>query len=65
MKPVKQTKKYKAIAGHVLPIYYQGSIIRIVESEETPIDIDALEYEPRIQFDKALAKKIIIETGDK
>lgn len=64
MKQDKQIKKkmYKAAPGIKLPLYYKGSIIRIGE-EPVEIDIEALGYEPKIQFQKAIKDKQIIETG--
>lgn len=61
---VAEVKKYKSAPGYMLPIYYKGSIIRINEESQAEIDIEALEYEPKIQFKKALELKHIIETGD-
>ena len=77
MKPVKLIKqpslepiapdlvKVKAVPGVILPIFYKGSIIRIGENESVEIDLNALLYEPRIQFQSALDNKQIIKVGDK
>lgn len=54
---------YRATAGHVLPISYKGSIIHIGTNEAVEIDVEALAYEPRIQFEKALADKQIVIEG--
>lgn len=55
-------KMYVAAHGHALPIFYKGSIIYI---SETPVEIDlrALSYEAQHQFQTALDRKQIMETG--
>lgn len=54
---------YRATAGHILPLSYKGSIIHIGTSEAVEIDVEALAYEPRIQFERALADKQIVVEG--
>jgi hypothetical protein len=57
-------KKFSATAGHTLPIFYKGSIIKIVESEAVEIEIKLLGYESKAQFLKALDDKQIYEVGE-
>jgi hypothetical protein len=54
----------KAAAGHILPVFYKGSIIRIGETEAVEIDWNLLEFESKHQLEKALAQKNIIEIGE-
>lgn len=61
-KEKKEAKKFKAAEGQQLPIFYKGSIIRI-GNEPVEIDVDALGYESKIQFQQALKDKSIIEVG--
>jgi hypothetical protein len=55
--------RYRATKGHTLPISYKGSIIHIGTTEAVEIDVEALAYEPRIQFMKALRDKQIFVEG--
>jgi hypothetical protein len=65
VKPTSSIKKVKAQKGQMLPIFYNGSIINIGDQDWVEIDIEALGYEPKIQFQKALAQKNIFEMGAK
>lgn len=72
MKPDKQIRKnkndqicsYKANAGHDLPIFYKGSIIRIGEGAAVEIDKNFLGFEAKHQLANALEKKYIFEIGE-
>lgn len=63
-KKISTVKLVKASPGHVLPIFYKGSIIRIGETDAVEIDLDLLQYEPKHQLTRALALKNIIEIGE-
>lgn len=66
MKQVKKTsqvKQIKAADGHVLPVFYKGSIIHIDDKATVEIDFGLLKYEPKIQLEQALKDKIIFELG--
>ena len=54
---------YRATKGHVLPLSYKGSIIHIGTNEAVEIDVEALDYEPREQFEKALRENQIVVEG--
>lgn len=58
-------KQVQATPGHVLPIFYKGSIIRIDETSSFEIDTTAFTYEASVQFFKALNDKQIFEIGAK
>ncbi len=60
---VQIVKRYKATKGHMLPLFYKGSIIHIGTLESVEIDESLLEYEPRHQFEKALRDKHIVVEG--
>ena len=62
--PPTGSRKYLATSKHMLPILYKGSIIYIGETTHVEIDFEALGYEPKIQFLKALKQKQIIEVGE-
>jgi len=63
LKPAIKIKKVKTIPGHVLPLFYNGSIIHIDEYSVFEIEVGYLKYEPLLQFEKALKEKILIEVG--
>lgn len=60
---VTHPRRFKATAGHMLPLFYKGSIIHIGTTECVEIDESQLEYEPRLQFDRALREKHIVAEG--
>lgn len=62
--PKSTVRKLKAAPGHILPLFYKGSIIRIGELELVEIDWSLLDYEPKHQLEKAIAQKNIIEIGE-
>jgi hypothetical protein len=57
-------KHFKAAKGLVLPIFYKGSIIMIVDTKSTEIDLSILSYEGKSQLKQALHDKFIFETGE-
>jgi hypothetical protein len=62
--PLSGIRKVRAAKGYVLPISYLGSIIMIDEKNTREIDVAQLKYEPKLQFEKALLDKHLIEVGD-
>ena len=62
LKQTNKVKSYKAADGQCLPIYYNGSIIKIGK-EPVEIDFEKLGHEPQIQFLQAIKDKSIFEVG--